>query len=138
MLKPVAILALAAVLNLVAVYAIQTSGNLARFWSLNTLVIALAIVPVQWLLAYLGRFEQFPADVAIAVNIAVVMLFAAGIQVWLQTPPGQPAPWGVILRSMAIYAPMVACALFAAFVKNAQRERSDASPTAVSQSDPQR
>jgi hypothetical protein len=134
MLKPLAILALAGALNLVTVYALQTSGNLARFWSLNTLVIALTIVPVQWMLAYLGRFERFPIDVAIAVNIAVVMLFAAGMQVWVNRPAGQPAPWGAILRSMAIYSPMLVCALGAAFVRNAQREQTVVPPSIVSES----
>lgn len=130
MLKPLAILALAGAFNLVTVYALQTSGNLARFWSLNTLVIALTIVPVQWMLAYLGRFEQFPIDVAIAVNIAVVMLFAAGMQVWVNAPAGQRVPWGAIMRAMAIYSPMLVCALGAAFVRSAQRENGTELPTA--------
>ena len=49
MLQPLAILTLATVLNLITIYAIQTSHNLARFWSLNTLVIALSYVIVNLL-----------------------------------------------------------------------------------------
>jgi hypothetical protein len=125
MLKPLAILAIAGSLNLVTVYALQTSHNFARFWSLNTLVIAATIVPVQLLLAYLGRFDRFPTDVAIAVNIAVVILFAAGMEIWLKTPADRPAPWGAILRNMALYVPMLVCAVGAALVRNSQRESSE-------------
>ena len=120
MLQPLAILTVATLLNLITIYAIQTSHNLSRFWSLNTLVIAISIVPVQWLLAYIGRFERFPTDMAIALLIAIVMLFAAGMQVWQKTPPGQVADWPAVLRSMAIYIPMLLCAIGAALVKNAR------------------